>query len=254
MQAAAPHSGETILASPHRPRQGSGSFGYAIAVPPKGAVVLGLIFSAIAMGVVTVQVFMYSHRWYKERRTGVFILYGIFLYNLFSIAFLGEAVYHWLITGFRGGDVNYITVPQRYTLVMIPGVISRAIVSCILALITASLIHNGLVGLVLHVLTASRIALMAFVVQVTYQSFASSSSFGNVTPPLLKAHNALAMFTEALVCTLFGAAMYRESRGNSGTTNSGISQKNRQVILSYSFHLCVPSISLELGYCLNLYC
>ncbi|KAF8317638.1 hypothetical protein DL93DRAFT_2076722 [Clavulina sp. PMI_390] len=56
--------------------------------------------------------------------------------------------------------------------------------------------HSSLIGPMFHVLTASHLGLMAFVVHVTYHSFGSKPALGKIYPPLLKVHNSLSIITD----------------------------------------------------------
>ncbi|KAF8317625.1 hypothetical protein DL93DRAFT_512550 [Clavulina sp. PMI_390] len=213
---AAPKGVELVLHRSQEISYPSEPCGYELALPPKAAVFLGLIFAAIAMGIVTVQVAVYSHRFWKEQKLAVLIVNGVFLYTLISLAFLGEAVYRWLIVGFHDGNLTHGTVAQRYTLVMIPAIISRSIVSCFLGLVVASLFHSGLIALVIHMLTASELGVMTFVVHATYKSFGSKPTIGKLSSPLLKVHNSIAVITEGLGFILFYGTIFQTSRKKEG--------------------------------------
>ncbi|KAF8317629.1 hypothetical protein DL93DRAFT_2165488 [Clavulina sp. PMI_390] len=114
--------------------------GYEIASPPRPAVLVGLIIAAFAMGIVAIQISAYSSRFWKEHKLAVIFVKGLYLYNLVSLGILCQALYRWSITGFRGGNHNHANheVARRYALVMIPGVISRSVVSCVLGVVGAS--------------------------------------------------------------------------------------------------------------------
>ncbi|KAF8317640.1 hypothetical protein DL93DRAFT_2165497 [Clavulina sp. PMI_390] len=147
----------------------NGSIGYAIAVPPRGGVAVGLILAAIAMAVVTLQVVAYSTRFHKERKVSVIIVNVIFLYSLASLAFLGKAVYEWLIAGPHSGNIDHVTVPQRYVVAMVSGVGGSFISSTATRInpfrtdhspgyslkLFGSWFKSQLIGLAMHLLTAS---------------------------------------------------------------------------------------------------
>ncbi|KAF8317639.1 hypothetical protein DL93DRAFT_2076723 [Clavulina sp. PMI_390] len=232
-----PRGSGVVITSSHNARHHSGSVGYALTVPPREALVLGLIFAAIAMGIATVQVVIYSTRFYKERKIAVVVANIVFLYNLISLAFLGEGVFHCLIVEFSGGVVNRLTVPQRYTLVMLPGALSRTIVSDLLAIVAASMLDSRLIGPVFHLLTASHLGLMGFMVHIIYNSYGSNSTFGKIYPPLLKVYNSLSLVTECVGCILFCSAVFRDRLARHSGKHSDMGQMTHHIILAYCLKL-----------------
>ncbi|KAF8317627.1 hypothetical protein DL93DRAFT_511342 [Clavulina sp. PMI_390] len=132
---------------------------------------------------------------------------------------------------------------------MLPGVISRSIVSCFLALVAASLFHSGLTALVIHILTASEFALVALMVHLICNSFGPKSTFGKIYPHLLKVHNSIAIITESAGFILFCGIVFKGSRARPKGQKFNINRDIDHIILSY-----FTKLAWYIAFALSMWC
>ncbi|KAF8302334.1 hypothetical protein DL93DRAFT_2090623 [Clavulina sp. PMI_390] len=219
--------------------------GYTMAAPPTAAVVVGLILASIIMGVVTIQLASYTSRFYKERKIAVLIINIVFLWNAICLILLAYGLHHCLSNKLKTPPVHNNTLPQKYILIMTTNVLSRAVVSYAVALLTAYLFHSGLIGVVLNVFLATRLdfrwkALTAYVLQAIYHSFGKATASGQDYPPLVKANTVISFSSECIVCVLLLGAICRKNEKRK--ENSFVARLTRHAIPSYLFTVCVAAL------------
>ncbi|KAF8302339.1 hypothetical protein DL93DRAFT_499059 [Clavulina sp. PMI_390] len=132
---------------------------------------------------------------------------------------LGEPVYHCLITRFKGGSVDHftITLTRRYMMMMIPNIMSRAILAYSVALHTACFFASGLLSKTLetlfHLVIAFRVVINAVVVRAVLDSMTEHNpQVKEGYPPLLKISTSLSIATECVLCALLCKAIFHASK------------------------------------------
>ncbi|KAF8302338.1 hypothetical protein DL93DRAFT_498901 [Clavulina sp. PMI_390] len=211
---------------------GADHVGYVMASPSMGALAVGLTISVIIMGVVTVQLFLYSRRFWKDRRLVVVVVHAVFWCNIIGLVLLITATYNTMLSRFNGRLIDPSVLPRMYTLLMIPNIISRAIMSYSMALLTAGYLQSGILGMLFNVMIASRVGLNAAVLHAIFHSVGSATPSAPKYPQLLQFSTLLSMGTEGIVSALLGRAICQEKKGL-GYQNSILGQLTRYAIPSY---------------------
>ncbi|KAF8305356.1 hypothetical protein DL93DRAFT_2160334 [Clavulina sp. PMI_390] len=179
---------------------------YVIARPSRAAVASGLMIAVILMGVVTVQLSSYSRRFYKERKVLVVIANGLLLC-------LGEALYRALVTGFSEGE-GFVTLCQRYMLLIIGNNFADALATYSLAIPIASIFGNCHLGTALNILISIRLAISVTGAHAIYVTIDSTTAADHLASPC-KWIQSLILGTECIICGVLIAASFRAIKNGS---------------------------------------